>query len=63
MTQKELLYVEDAINHESNIINIVADIINNLQEKDLKDFMKEKLSEHVAFKSELLSVLEAYIDE
>ena len=29
MTQKELLYVEDAINHERNIICICKDIISN----------------------------------
>ena len=60
MTQKELLYVEDAIGHEKNIISIVTNTINNLKSKQLKDFMKEKLNEHIALKVELTSLLEDY---
>ncbi len=63
MTQKELLYVEDAINHECNIINIVTNTINNLQNQDLKDFMEQKLNEHIAFKLELLNTLEELSNE
>ena len=33
MTQKELLYVEDAIGHEKSIISIVTETINNLKDK------------------------------
>lgn len=63
MTQKELLYVEDAICHEANIIAIVTDTINNLQNEELKDFMEEKLNEHIAFKNELTTMLEDYANE
>ncbi len=63
MTEKELLYVEDAIKHESNIINIVTDTINNLQNEDLKEFMKQKLNDHIAFKLELVNTLEEYVNE
>ena len=58
MTQKELLYVEDAINHESNIISILTDNINILENDEIKDFLEEKLNEHIAFKVELINVLE-----
>lgn len=58
MTQKELLYVEDAIMHESNIIKLLTISINNLENTDLKDFLEEKLNEHIAFKLELINVLE-----
>jgi len=58
MTQKELLYVEDAIMHESNIIKILTLSVNNLENTDLKDFLEEKLNEHIAFKLELINVLE-----
>ena len=58
MTQKELLYVEDAINHECNIISILTDNINILENDDLKDFLEEKLNEHIAFKVELINMLE-----
>ncbi len=63
MTQKELMYLEDAVNHESNIIAIVTDTINNLENEDLKDFMEEKLNEHIAFKVELINMLEDYANE
>lgn len=58
MTQKELLYVEDAISHESSIISILTDSINNLESDELKDFLEEKLNEHIAFKVELINMLE-----
>ena len=40
MTQKELLYVEDAIGHEKTIISNVIDYINCLQDENLINFMK-----------------------
>ncbi|MBR4671661.1 MAG: hypothetical protein IKO78_00490 [Bacilli bacterium] len=63
MTQKELLYVEDAIGHEDNIIKIVTETINNLENDELKDFMDEKLNEHIAYKIELMNLLEDYANE
>jgi hypothetical protein len=63
MTEKELLYVEDAVNHECNIISIVTEIINNLEDDQLKDFMEEKLNEHMAYKTELINALEDYANE
>jgi hypothetical protein len=63
MTEKELLYVEDAIGHESNIISIIAETINNLENEELKDFMEEKLNQHTAFKIELIKALESCSNE
>ena len=63
MTQKELLYVEDAINHEKNIISILTDSINIIENEDLKDFLEEKLNEHIAFKVELINMLEEKANE
>ena len=63
MTEKELLYVEDAVKHESNIIQIVTDIINNLEDEELKEYMESKLNEHMAFKVELINALEDYANE
>ena len=63
MTQKELLYVEDAINHESSIISILTESINNLENDDLKDFLDEKLNEHIAYKVELINMLEDKTNE
>lgn len=63
MTQKELLYVEDAINHECSIISILTESINNIENVDLKDFLEEKLNEHMAFKLELINMLEDKTNE
>ena len=63
MTQKELLYVEDAINHESNIISILTDGINNAESDEIKDFLEEKLNDHIAYKVELINTLEDKTNE
>ena len=42
MTQKELLYVEDAIGHEQNVSAIVSDAISKLEDKTLKTFLKNE---------------------
>ena len=34
MTQKELLYLEDAIGHEKNIISIVEDTKERLEDEE-----------------------------
>ena len=58
MTQKELLYVEDAIGHEQNIISICEDTINNMQDKDLISFIKSEVKKHETMKEKLISLLE-----
>ena len=63
MTQKELLYVEDAVCHESSIISILTESINNIENEDLRDFLEEKLHEHIAFKVELINMLEDKANE
>ena len=63
MTQKELLYVEDAIGHETNIISIIDDIINNLEDEDLVSFMDDELNKHINIKEELTNLLEGMINE
>lgn len=57
MTQKELLYMEDAIGHETNLIEITAFSIENLQDKNLKTFMKGQLKKHESLKNKLMNVL------
>lgn len=63
MTQKELLYMEDAISHESNLITICANIIDSLTDKSLKTFMKGQLKKHEAMKQKLMKVLEEASNE
>jgi len=63
MTQKELLYFEDAIGHESNIIKIVEEGINNIQDPNLKSFLQNELNNHNELKNKLTSTLEGKINE
>lgn len=62
MTQKELLYVEDAIMHEKNIINICEDMINTLDNEELSDFIDNEISVHTGIKENLISLLEEKIN-
>ena len=63
MTQKELLYLEDAICHEENIISIVEDIIDNLEDEDLVSFMEDKLEDHNAMREKLFNLLKEKANE
>lgn len=63
MTQKELLYIEDAIGHESNLITICTNTIDTLTDKSLKTFMKGQLKKHEAMKQKLMKVLEEASNE
>ncbi|MBR3898476.1 MAG: hypothetical protein IKJ43_04280 [Bacilli bacterium] len=63
MTQKELLYIEDAIGHENTIIKVCEDMINNLQDENLKSFIKEELPIHQNTKENLLNMLEVKSNE
>lgn len=46
MTQKELLYLEDAIGHEKSIIKICQDTKNNLLDERLVSFIDEEILKH-----------------
>ena len=59
MTQKELLYVEDAIGHEKNVGEIVLNAISELQDKNLQTFLKSELKKHQMIESKLMNLLES----
>ena len=59
MTQKELLYVEDAIGHEQNVGRIVSETINMLEDKSLQTLLKSELKKHQAIEEKLMSLLES----
>lgn len=63
MTQKELLYYEDAIGHETNIIKICEESIKMLENEDLINFMKEEVTRHNNLKEQLMSKLEGEAHE
>ncbi len=58
MTQKELLYVEDAVGHEQNLDTITKETIKLLQDNNLKMFMENQLQAHKNIKEKLMMLLE-----
>lgn len=63
MTQKELLYFEDAVGHEGNIIKIIEAGLQNLEDENLREFMNNELNKHNEAKQRLINVLEAKQNE
>ncbi len=57
MTQKELLYLEDAIGHEDTIIKICEDALNTLDDEELTSFMENEINNHNEIKSRLINLL------
>lgn len=63
MTQKELLYLEDAYNHEDITINICNDILDNLEDEDLVSFVEKEIKKHNDMLGELGSLLKEKANE
>ena len=63
MTQKELLYVEDAIGHEDNIINICNETSCMLEDDNLVRFINDEIKKHTKTKEMLIKLLEDKEDE
>lgn len=59
MTQKELLYVEDAISHEQSIIAYLNDSMSSLNDDKLSKFMDDEIKCHEKIKKELVNLLES----
>ena len=57
MTEKELLYIEDAIGHEKNIISICEESVNILEDNDLISFVKNEIKHHKKIKETLMCKL------
>lgn len=58
MTQKELLYLEDAINHEKTLIEICDVSSNYIANEDLVDFFKKQSKKHSDLMNNLICLLE-----
>lgn len=63
MTQKELLYLEDAINHEKNIISICNEAINMLENDDLISFFENEKNKHQELFDSLINSMEVMVNE
>ena len=63
MTQKELLYVEDAICHEKNIISICTETLEFLEDESLISFMNKELKKHTTMQEKLMDLLKENANE
>ena len=63
MTQKELLYIEDAIGHEKTIIDVCRETLNYLDDEKLKTFIENELNKHTKTKEQLMNKLEEKVNE
>ena len=63
MTQKELLYVEDAIGHEKTIISMLNSSIEQIEDEDLKVYLEDEVKIHTKQEDELLKLLEDLANE
>ena len=63
MTQKELLYVEDAISHEDIIIKTLDEMTNTLEDDKLVSFIDKQIGKHNNIKTKLIKLLEEKVNE
>ncbi len=63
MTEKELLYVEDAILHEKNIVSICNETINFLEDDSLVSFLKKEIKKHESMQEKLTDMLKEKANE
>ena len=58
MTQKELMYYEDAIKHEQSITKICEEALNQLTDEVLTEFINGEISKHKTNEKRLLNLME-----
>lgn len=63
MTEKELLYFEDAISHEQSLCAYIEYAISVLEDNKLIEFMKKELKIHEMIECKLLGLLEDTCNE
>ena len=63
MTQKELLYYEDGVGHEGNIIKILNSSLDNCESEEIRIFLENEIKIHEKLKENLISLLEEKVNE
>jgi hypothetical protein len=63
MTQKELLYLEDAIKHEDIMVNMCTEAVNFIEDEDLVSYMDNEAGKHMCMKEKLINFMEELINE
>ena len=63
MTQKELLYLEDACKHEEILLDVLDDALNNLNDDSFIEFIQTEISIHQRLFDNLNQLLEDNANE
>ena len=63
MTQKELLYFEDAVGHEKALLQICEHMKESFENEDLISFIEEEITMHTNLKENLMNILEEKANE
>lgn len=63
MTQKELLYFEDAINHEQSVLSFLDDMEKNVKDKNIKEFISDEVDHHNNLLNLLINTLKEKTNE
>lgn len=58
MTQKELLYLEDAYMHEDNTICICSEIVELLDDENLVSFFEGEIKKHTSLRNKIMDLME-----
>lgn len=58
MTEKELQYVEDALNHEKLMKTKCSDYSNQMQDRELKVFLKDLETRHQQIFNSIFKLLQ-----
>lgn len=57
MTQKDLLYLEDAYEHEKIIIKLCNDFLSKISDEELAIFIEEQINSHTKVQNTIMSFL------
>lgn len=63
MTQKELLYYEDAVSHEDILLKVCQEAVSKLENEQLIEIMQEEITRHTNLKNILMNTMEGLINE
>jgi len=63
MTQKELLYMEDAIGHEQNLAIMLTNFSGAMENSELKNYLEKLAKKHQSLEGKLLKVMEEIANE
>lgn len=63
MTNKELLYIEDAFEHEKSTIDILISILDSISDEEVCSFIEDEITKHKNIKKSFKKLLESEVNE